>query len=212
MKSTTTHNQERTYSGIAITERTAQRRQAFIDAGIELFGTSGYQATNMRTLVAATGLTNRYFYESFDNMEALLIACYEHLIERFKEQLTEQLESAENTYEAKIRAGVSCFFTAMADNHFARITHSEVLGVSSQVDKVYHRHMSEFASLMMSYLIVSDRQEQSAMMPYVGAGLIGAIMHSGIAWARQRNNVPVSVAIEATVNIFIGTFKEIQPQ
>lgn len=209
MKSTSPSTHERTYSGIAITERTAQRRQAFIDAGIELFGTLGYQATTMRTLVSSTGLTNRYFYESFDNMEALLIACYEQLMERFKAKLTTQLESVENTNEKRVKAGVICFFEAMTDKHFARITHSEVLGVSPQVDKVYSVHMASFAALMMDYLYTPDEGQKNEMLPYLGAGLVGAIMHSGVAWARQRDRVPVTVAIEAVVTIFNGTLREL---
>ena len=199
---------ERTYSGISITERVAQRRQAFIDAGIELFGTVGFQATTMRMLVGATGLTNRYFYESFDNMETLLIACYEQLMERFKAKLTAQLANADNAAEAKIHAGVTCFFEAMTDKHFARITHSEVLGVSARVDKVYGIHMASFASLMMEYLYTPDNDNQNKSLPYLGAGLVGAIMHAGVAWARQRDSVPVAVAIEATATIFKGTLRE----
>lgn len=86
---------ERTYSGISMSERIALRRQRFIEAGISLFGTVGFQSTTMRMLTAQTELTNRYFYESFTNLEALLVACYEKLMDDFRLQLEEELERAD---------------------------------------------------------------------------------------------------------------------
>ena len=43
-----------------------------IEAGIELFGTRGYANTPVKAICEEAGLTERYFYEAFDDREDLL--------------------------------------------------------------------------------------------------------------------------------------------
>lgn len=204
---------ERTYSGIAVTERVALRRQRFIEAGIELFGTLGYHATTMRSLTATAGLTNRYFYESFETMEDLLVACYEQLMLDYRNHLSRVLSGAGEGLEPRIRAGLHCYFEALTNPKFARITHSEVLGISPRVDDLYNRYTADFAELMMAYLRSGDglpAEHDPLQMEYVGAALAGAVMHSGVVWVRSDYAAPVAVVIEATLKVLIGTVNQLR--
>ncbi|WP_043308331.1 TetR/AcrR family transcriptional regulator [Pseudomonas sp. ML96] len=179
---------ERTYSGIAVTERAALRRLRFIEVGIELFGTLGYHATTMWTLTAATGLTNRYFYESFETMEDLLVACYEKLMQDYRDRLSQVLDQASEEFEPRIRNGLRCYFEALINPQFARITHSEVLGISRRLDDLYNRYTAGIAELMMDYLQGDGGQpaEQDLLqMQYVGVALAGAVIHAGVVWVRS---------------------------
>lgn len=201
---------ERTYSGISLSERTALRRERFVDAGINLFGSLGYQATTMRMLTAETGLTNRYFYESFATMEDLLAACYEKLMNDFRHRLQSVLEAASNAEEParRIRPGLTCFFDAMANPKFARITHSEVLGVSERIDKLYSRYSADFAAMMMEYLTSAGKskiQDDSSQMQYVGAALTGSLINAAIVWMRSNYATPMDEVVDATLKVFIGT-------
>lgn len=202
----------RAYSGVAATERVALRRQRFIEAGIELFGTLGFHGTTMRSLTAATGLTNRYFYESFETMEDLLVACYEKLAQDYRNQLSRVLDEAEDSLEARIRAGLRCYFVAMTDPKFARITHSEVLGVSSRVDDLYNRYSADFAALMMGYLQRGGGQlagHDPIQMDFVGVALAGAVMHAGVVWVRSAYTAPIEVVVDATLKVLIGTVNQL---
>ncbi|WP_414828891.1 TetR/AcrR family transcriptional regulator [Alteromonas sp. H39] len=204
---------ERTYSGVAISERAAYRRQRFIDAGIILFGNEGFQATTIRKLTAQTGLTNRYFYESFQDMEDLLIACYETLMSDFREQLQAELDTASESPEKRIRAGLTCFFNAMSKPEFARITHSEVLGVSPRVEAVYSRYTADFAELLMGYLSptgTSVSTSDNTQREYVGAALAGAVINAGIVWVRSRYAVSLEEIVDATLTVFLGTANLLQ--
>lgn len=208
-----TTSPERTYSGVAISERAAVRRQRFIQAGITLFGSNGYQATTMRKLTAESGLTNRYFYESFQSMEDLLIACYESLMSDFRDQLKTVLDSASGEPEQRIRAGLTCFFQAMSKPEFARITHSEVLGVSPRVEAVYSRYTADFAELLMGYLSPAadvPSSENSTQREYVGAALAGAVINAGIVWVRSRYAASLEEIVDATLTVFLGTANQLQ--
>ncbi len=197
---------ERTYSGISLTERTAARRQRFIEAGIELFGTIGYNATTVRKLTAITELSNRYFYESFESMEDLLIACYDALMDDFRENLQQTLIDSNETLDSKIHNGLTCFYTAMSDPKFARITHTEVLGISSRVDGMYHNKMTEFAQFMMNYLQDSKAAPFSPFQKsLVGAMLVGGVTHAGMVWVRSGYEQPIESVVEAVKKVFLGT-------
>jgi AcrR family transcriptional regulator len=204
---------ERTYSGIAVTERAASRRQRFIEVGIELFGTVGFHGTTMRTLTAATGLTNRYFYESFETMEDLLVACYEQLVGDYRANLSDVLSREEAGVESRTRAGLTCFFEAMANPRFARITHSEVLGVSPRVDDLYMQSVADFAALMMDFLgsagvPISAHNPQE--MQLVGTALAGSVIQTGVLWVYNRYELPMELVVEANVKVILGTVSQLQ--
>lgn len=65
---------QRTYRGVPAEERRALRRAALLEAGLELLGTSGWQSATVRAVCALAGLNDRYFYESFTDRDALLLA------------------------------------------------------------------------------------------------------------------------------------------
>src|SRR5690606_9237384 len=67
----------RRFRGVAADERRRQRRQQLLDAGLKCFGTVGFRAAGVRDICAEAQLTERYFYESFKNREALFLAVYE---------------------------------------------------------------------------------------------------------------------------------------
>jgi AcrR family transcriptional regulator len=71
----------RDYDGKTAVERVAERRERLIDAGVELFGERGYAATSIRSVLSQSGLRDRYFGESFADLDSLLAAVYARLID-----------------------------------------------------------------------------------------------------------------------------------
>ena len=62
---------------MTLEQRTAERRERFLEAGLNIFGNEGFHAATVRKICKEAGLTDRYFYESYSSMEALLIEVYE---------------------------------------------------------------------------------------------------------------------------------------
>lgn len=208
------HAQEptRCYAGVEHAERIAQRHQRLIEAGVEQFGTLGYHATTMRTLTAAAGLSNRYFYESFDSMEALLMACYRHLLGKYRQRQGQRLDTAPVDLEARLRVGVRCFFEEMRNPHFARITQVEVLGVSSQVDALYIQSLSEFGGLIMDNMADAGTLSPSSTkreLEITGVALAGAMTTAGAMWVRSRYCDSIDTVTNATVTIMLGTARQL---
>ena len=80
---------QRTYGGVSADERIAARRAKLLDAGLELFGTRGFAATGVKDVCREAGLTDRYFYESFDDRLALFTAVFDRATEDLLQSVAE---------------------------------------------------------------------------------------------------------------------------
>ncbi|MGH8335872.1 MAG: TetR/AcrR family transcriptional regulator, partial [Gammaproteobacteria bacterium] len=191
-KAATTTSHKR-YAGQDHDVRVAERRIRFIEAGLVQFGTIGYHATTVRSLCAEAELTARYYYESFDSIEALLIACYQHLMGQFREHLINALKGAEPGAEDLVRAGLGCFFEAVLNPVFARITMVEVIGVSPQVDMTHMRNTQAFGNLMMDALMPDEAKAHSlaANLEVLGYSLAGSLTFAAIYWMKGGYKVPM---------------------
>jgi len=69
----------RSYRGASADERRSRRRAALLAAGLELLGTKGWAGTTVRGVCAQAGLNDRYFYESFPDLDALRLAVVDDL-------------------------------------------------------------------------------------------------------------------------------------
>jgi AcrR family transcriptional regulator len=69
------------WAGIPAEDRKAARRTRLLDAAFELLGTDGWSATTVRGVCGAARLNPRYFYESFDTLDGLLVAVYDRTVE-----------------------------------------------------------------------------------------------------------------------------------
>ncbi|MGR6919023.1 TetR/AcrR family transcriptional regulator [[Actinomadura] parvosata] len=64
----------RPYGGVPAEQRRAARRAALMEAGLDVLGTRGWAAATVRSVCARARLNDRYFYESFPDLDALLLA------------------------------------------------------------------------------------------------------------------------------------------
>src|ERR1700755_629057 len=72
----------RNYAGLSADERRLARRERLIEGGIRAYGELRHRNTPVKAVCEAAGLTERYFYESFANSEALLVAAFDTISRR----------------------------------------------------------------------------------------------------------------------------------
>lgn len=65
------------FAGMSKEDRKDARRTAFLDAGIAVIAESGIADTKVRDVCRRAELTERYFYESFDNLDTFAKAVIE---------------------------------------------------------------------------------------------------------------------------------------
>ncbi|HSV40240.1 MAG TPA: TetR/AcrR family transcriptional regulator [Nocardioidaceae bacterium] len=69
----------RRYGGKTAEERRVERRATLVAASLAIWQEQGWAAVTMRGVCARSGLTDRYFYESFSDRDALLVAVWDQM-------------------------------------------------------------------------------------------------------------------------------------
>lgn len=178
----------RSYRGASPSERIEQRRGKLVDAALDVFGTVGYRAATVGHICARAGLSKRYFYESFPDSEALLLACYERCANEIHDAMVAAVTAATNTVDAQLRAALAGYFEAIdADQKRARITLLEILGVSDTIDAAYVSQTERFASsveALAAPAFVASKIPK-AQRHIVAQGIIGAITTVATQWLLQ---------------------------
>lgn len=205
----------RKYAGESLENRQLRRRQQFMQAGLHLFGTQGYRKTTVRMLCAEAGLTDRYFYESFESTEDLLLAVYEAQIEQVQQAVVQAVanEQLAQAPMQAIKTALHAVFTLTAQPGWGRVFWMEILGVSPRVDTVYVRTFNLFTDLILMItrhlypnLRISGDEER-----VVGMALIGAVGQSATYWMLGGYQQPLDTLVSGNARIFEGLVKTLVP-
>src|SRR5687767_10687592 len=106
----------RAYGGRAPDERRAERRRRLLDAGLEVFGTVGWEEASIALLCATARVGTRAFYEEFDAREDLLREVATTVVLDAVEEMRAALDSAPPTVEGKVRAGISAYAGVLTED------------------------------------------------------------------------------------------------
>jgi AcrR family transcriptional regulator len=206
------------WRGQSPAQRSAVRRQQLLAAGLEVFGTSGWQQSTVRGLCAAAGLSERYFYESFTSRDELLLAVYDDLNERefamFSQAARHRLDGIASTDDQTLMAVLhdallAWFATFKADPRVARVRLIEVLGVSAQIDERYRAHNRRIADLIREVSALSGHvDETDTIVATVTTGLVGAATVIATDWYLSGFQLPLNYVIAAAEAIFRGVLVE----
>ncbi|RDI53908.1 TetR/AcrR family transcriptional regulator [Nocardia mexicana] len=123
--------ESRRWRGVEPADRTATRRRQLLDAGLELLGTVGAAGMSMRAVCREAGLTERYFYESFPNLDALQLAVLDEVVLGARDRLLAALTAAPPEPE-RIFAHVVARFTDYMDEDPRR---GRIMFVESQATR-----------------------------------------------------------------------------
>jgi AcrR family transcriptional regulator len=106
----------RAWRGVSAEQRHAERRGRLVAAGLEVIGTRGWPQTGVRDVCREAGLTERYFYESFTDREALLLAVFDHVADVCTQAVLEAFAAAGDGTRTKVRAAIAAAFELVTDD------------------------------------------------------------------------------------------------
>jgi AcrR family transcriptional regulator len=119
----------RPYRGVPAEGRRAARREQLLAAGLELLGIEGFAGTTVRAVCREARLSPRYFYESFEDLETLLVAVFDRLIGETTADVLAAIDAAPHDAHEKSRAAIETFVLSLTDDpRRARIAFVEALG------------------------------------------------------------------------------------
>jgi AcrR family transcriptional regulator len=106
----------RIWGGSTLDERSAERRKQLVDAAFEVLGTAGATAVTVRAVTKLAGLSPRYFYESFESREDLLVAAFDDGFDRIKSAVEAAMEEASDGVPDRARASLDATARCLEDD------------------------------------------------------------------------------------------------
>jgi AcrR family transcriptional regulator len=194
----------RPYGGVEAAERVARRRAKLIDAGL-LFGTQGFAATGVKDVCRAAGLTDRYFYESFANREALLVAVFDAIGEELLAGTATAVAAAPEEPAVKARVVIEQFVEALAtDPRKARVLFVEAMSVADVVVEHARARMREFALLMAETARTYLPGYSDDELVMGALSMVGVVEQTVIGWQRREFDLPVERLVDHCVTVFLA--------
>ncbi len=172
------------YRGVAAEQRQAERRARLLDAGLDLVGEGGWHAATVRAVCARAGLTARYFYESFEGRDGLLLALLDTITEEAAGRVLAAVADAPADAERKARAAVGAFVDLLVeDPRKARVAFSEAEG-HEQLVRRRREALRLFARLMaeQARAFYGTVEDQDRLVEVTAIMLAGGMAELFVAW------------------------------
>ncbi len=200
----------RSFRGLSLKERQAQRRQLLLEAALALYGTHGVFAVTVREICAEAGLTERYFYESFKNSEKLFEALYSQQVAWLEAQLLTVL-AQEQPPERWIEAMLTALFaTLKANPRMARVVFIESM-VMRETHGTALEAMNRFHQITqrMLTLLVPTLAQHPLPLSLMAAGLNGFVIQVMVHWVLNGYQEDEQAVFESCRLAFIGIYRHL---
>jgi len=146
----------------------------------------------------AAGLTERYFYESFANSEALLLASFQTVTHRLLHTLALAGEGGGGDGQQRALAMLRAYFGALQrEPRSARVFLVEIRGVSKLVDGALAESLDEFGGLLAQALLPPGRK----LDPLLTAGVAGGVVHIALRWITHGYAPDVEVVARTALQL-----------
>lgn len=195
------------YGGLAAEERREVRRQQLLDAALELLGTDGWQAATVRAICARARLTPRYFYESFPDREALLLAVFDQVAAEAAGVILAAVGAAPADARAKARAAIGAFVELIGeDRRKARVLFIEAMG-SEVLTRRRFETLRLFAGLVAGqgrefYGLAAGHEDLVQMSSLM---LVGGLAETLLAWLDGTLAVSREQLVADAADLFVAT-------
>jgi len=181
--------------------RKTQRRNQLLAAAIHIYGQAGYHNATVKAVCDAAGLTERYFYESFANSEALLLAVYDHVNRQLIEGIRSVSDATPGSIRDKALAALTYYFTALQlDPKIARIFLIELSGISPEVDLAQSANQQAFAGLFLQHLD-PEAALPAAKRDLLAHAAVGGITSIALFWIRDGHSRPIPELVAAALDV-----------
>ena len=194
------------WNGLSTEERQRERRNLLIEAAYELLANEGMAGTTVRAVCAQARLNPRYFYESFTDLDELLVAVYDDVFRQLQRRSAAAVNAAEDDASA-MRASVEATVRFIEeDRRRGRILYSEALGNEA----LNLRRVRTGAALVEMVLQDNSRRDVGAQDEHIGrlgaAVLVGGFSELLVAWIGGRIDLTAEQLIDDATEVFLAVW------
>lgn len=195
------------YRGVSADQRRADRRRQLMDAGLELIGTRGWAQTTVRGVCQEAGLTARFFYESFEDLDALAVAVFDDVVGHATERMLAAVLAAPDEPHAKAEAAIGTFVRELTgDPRRTRVAFVEAMGSAPLMERRMGT-MRTYSQLIAAQAraFYGVRQEDDTIGDLAAALLSGGLAELLITWVDGGLAIPREQLIADATELFVAT-------
>lgn len=203
----------RSFKGMSLEVRQAERRERLMEAGLQAYGTLGFFSVTVRDVCVEAKLTERYFYESFKNSGALFDAIYMRLVEELQQRILTAVMQGAPDPKQMIQLGLTAFFQLLSDDHrVTRILFIDAILVHENDGKSIYKAVKRFDLMTQSFiaLMVPQAQENMSLVSLISTGLTGYVSHLATRWAISGFKESVDELLPACMVLYEAFFSHFQ--
>lgn len=175
----------RPYRGVSHEDRIAERRETLIATGLDCLHEDGLSGVSVRSICVRARLSPRYFYESFADLDALLLALIDSVAAEVATAAVEVIRAAGPALADQVRAAVDAGYGVVATD---RRKATALLVAAAGHGRLAERRQQivvDYAELALANLTplasLRDREQATATALFLmgGAGELIAAALSG---------------------------------
>ncbi|WP_051839702.1 TetR/AcrR family transcriptional regulator [Streptomyces sp. NRRL F-5126] len=203
----------RPYRGTPAEDRVAQRREALLSAALKVFDADGWSGVSARRVCDEAGLTRRYFYESFEDVDALMGALFEEITGEVRAAVRAVVAAADappaDIARRAVSRGLDVLLAVPAKGRFVARAQSAGGAVASR----RARALDDLASIVERGFIA----ERAAAAPPLGAGrarvaavaVVGAVLRIIDSWLGGEVDVTRDEAVAWSTAAGLGAMASV---
>ncbi|WP_396892477.1 TetR/AcrR family transcriptional regulator [[Mycobacterium] wendilense] len=190
----------RPYRGVDASERLAQRRQRFLDAGLELLGGQvNPDDLTVRAICAQSGLTVRYFYENFTDKDAFVEAVFDSVTAQLA--TTTQAAVATAAPGQQNRAGITNMIRTIAeDTRVGRLLFSKQLSNATLL-RLRLKHQGMFIALAGQHIQDALHVGGSNRLAGTTHFVLGGMQQAISAWLAGEVKLTADQLVDLLVDV-----------
>lgn len=192
------------WNGLSTEERQRERRRLLIDAAYDLLANEGSSGTTVRAVCAHARLNPRYFYESFADLDELVVAVYDDVFRQLQRRVAKAVGEAADD-DGAMRASVEATVRFVdEDRRRGRILYIEALGNEA----LNVRRIQTGAGQVELVTQDHSRRDGSAYDRRVGmlgaAVLVGGFTELLVSWLDGRLDLSADELIDDATEVFLS--------
>lgn len=195
------------YRGVSAADRVAERRTRLLEAALDVWADPDSRTT-MTAICAQAGLSERYFYESFAGLDALLAALMDQIAVEIEENSLAAAERAGEDPVARVHASVRAFVQLLLDDpRKGRVAIIESVSVPELRKRRTEllRHLAHRSAIEASEALGlpkrSEHEDETA-----GLLFIGGMAELVTAWLDGSLEATPDEIVEAASRAFLGLY------
>ncbi|MDQ2650529.1 MAG: TetR/AcrR family transcriptional regulator [Actinomycetota bacterium] len=192
--------------GLSPEDRVAERRGLLLDAAFELLGTDGASGTSVRAVCQRARLNPRYFYESFEDLDELIVAVYERLVTELATLVFNAVANAGPEPRDQFRATLEATVGFVdEDRRRGRVLYVEALG-----NEALNRRRIETAHQLVAAVEQHGRDAHGRIPSADPIGGLAAAMLVGgagelvVSWLEGRITITREQLVDDATELFLA--------